>query len=313
MSGFFSLGNFTKRREDRLKGRTVFKAALKHTMANKKIFTVPLLSSAISLGIVILFISPIFNAISGGFDASYFLNGLGLFLFLFVVALLILTTVSEATVLIMANQILAGEVASISAALATALKHLPKLLVFALWNLTVGSLIRVFQNSFVGSFIADLFAFIGGLAWTAATYFTLPGVLFENLGPVEATKRGVQALKDKWGDAVGPAVVVSFVVFLCYFAGIGLLVGPIWLAMQFGSSFNSTSSIAYAIYSSVSLGLGLIAMAWMIQSSTMALVKVAIYRYVKGQSVAGLDDETMHGAMSARTRFLVRRRLNGTV
>ena len=313
MSGFFSFRNLTNSREDRLRGRTVFKAALKHTMANKKIFLVPLVSSAICLGIVSWFFSPIFNAVSGGIDESFFLSGLVVFVFLFVLSLLTLTTVSEATVLIMANQILAGERSSISTAIATALKQLPKLLIFALWNLTIGSLIRAFQNSFLGSFIADLFAFIGGLAWTAATYFTLPGVVFENLGPVEATKRGVQALKEKWGDAVGPAVFASSVFFLFYFMGLGFIVGPVWLAIQFGSSFPSNSPIAFAIYSGICLGFGFIVVSLMIQTSTMTLVKVAIYRYVKGQPVAGLDDQTMHGAMSANTRFSVRRRLNGTV
>ena len=304
MSSLFSLRNLAVNKEARLSGRKVFKVALSHTWNNKKIFLVPLITAGIGVaGLATFFISAFFAIDDGSIwasDGAAVASGLLTFLIVFLFGMVFLGSLSEATVLVMANQILAGEEASISQAFGRALKSFGSLVVFSIWNVFVGGIIRMVQRGIFTSFIADMISFAGGLAWAAATYLTLPYVIFESVGPVEATKRGVQTIKEKWGDAAAPAVFASGIVMVMYLVGFGLVLGPPWIGAYAQTWSDYTSFASYAIYATMAGGLFITAAAGMLQSGTMAFVKMAIYRYVNEMRVEGLDTATLHGAMYSR-------------
>ncbi|HEV3343787.1 MAG TPA: DUF6159 family protein [Pirellulales bacterium] len=84
--------------------------------------------------------------------------------------------------------------------LRAAMERLPQILGWALVSATVGVILRVIesQSEKVGQFVAGLF----GMAWGAATYFVVPVLVIEKVGPVDAVKRSFAILRKTWGETL---------------------------------------------------------------------------------------------------------------
>jgi hypothetical protein len=109
-----------------------------------------------------------------------------------------------------------GERPSIAEGLATAAGRLPQIIGWAFVAVVVGYIISLIQQTlkdklgFLGSLLGGLFDF----AWAAITYFVLPVLVVEGLGPVGAVKRSSSILKQTWGEAVTGSVGLGAIGFL---------------------------------------------------------------------------------------------------
>ena len=119
-----------------------------------------------------------------------------------------------------------GQRPTIGYGLSIAMRRLPQVAGWAVISATVGLLLKMLENNRkVGRFVSSLL----GTAWTALTYFVVPVLAAEGLGPVEAFKRSVSTLRDTWGEAlVGnfSIAIVSFILALPIF--VLLIAGAIW-------------------------------------------------------------------------------------
>jgi hypothetical protein len=99
--------------------------------------------------------------------------------------------------------------------LQAAIRRLPELLAWAFVSATVGLILKLIENANerVGSFIS---AILGG-AWTVVTYFVVPVLVVERVGPMQAIKRSWQILCKTWGESIGGH------------AGVGWALLPFWL------------------------------------------------------------------------------------
>jgi hypothetical protein len=90
-------------------------------------------------------------------------------------------------------KIINGESAPVSYGLSFALKRLPQILGWALVSAVIGVILKAVENSNkkAGALIASLL----GSAWTALTYFVIPVIVIDGVGPVEAFKRSVKTMK----------------------------------------------------------------------------------------------------------------------
>src|SRR5262249_54953434 len=96
--------------------------------------------------------------------------------------------------------------------------RLPQILAWALVSATVGVLLKIIENSSekVGQFIAGLL----GLVWGVLTYFVVPVLVVEKLGPIDAIKRSAAILRKTWGESlvanlgIGLIMMVLFLVAL---------------------------------------------------------------------------------------------------
>src|SRR5260370_20607117 len=70
--------------------------------------------------------------------------------------------------------------------------RLPQILAWALVSATVGVLLKVIENAHekVGQFVSALL----GTAWTVMTYFVVPVLVVEKVGPFEAIGRSMPVL-----------------------------------------------------------------------------------------------------------------------
>jgi len=98
--------------------------------------------------------------------------------------------------------------------LRAATERLPQIVGWALVSATVGVILRVIesQSEKVGQFVAGLF----GMAWGAATYFVVPVLVIEKVGPIDAVKRSFAILRKTWGEALTANFSIGLFVFAAY-------------------------------------------------------------------------------------------------
>jgi len=109
-------------------------------------------------------------------------------------------------------KIMNGEAAPLSYGLSFAGKRFPQIFAWALLSAVIGVLLRMIENANkrVGRFVASLL----GSAWTALTYFVVPVIAMEGLGPVAALKRSSGILRQRWGTALAGNFSLGLINFL---------------------------------------------------------------------------------------------------
>ena len=99
----------------------------------------------------------------------------------------------------------AGKEPSLRKGLATAAGRLPQILAWTFVATTVGLILNALQN-FLKDKLGFLGALLGGLgevAWSVVTYFVVPVLVVDGVGPIEAVRRSTAILRRTWGEAVG--------------------------------------------------------------------------------------------------------------
>ncbi len=101
---------------------------------------------------------------------------------------------------------------------------------WALFAGTIGTILKIVQDN-LGS-IGKIIIGLVGVAWSIATFFVVPVIAYENLGPIGAFKRSLQLMKEKWGESLSAGFSFGLIQFLgiimiAMFAFLGALIHPI--------------------------------------------------------------------------------------
>ncbi|MEM7429935.1 MAG: DUF6159 family protein [Pseudomonadota bacterium] len=106
---------------------------------------------------------------------------------------------------------------------------LPQIFLWALVTSIVGFLLSRIaekQESFIGKLVFGAL----GAGWAIASFFAVPALVAEKIGPIEALKRSVSVIRKTWGEVliseVGMSVLsglIIFPAFLVGFAAVALL------------------------------------------------------------------------------------------
>jgi hypothetical protein len=145
----------------------------------------------------------------------------------------------NAALVFCALQSFAGQEPSLRAGIATAAGRLPQILAWTFVASTIGLALNALQN-FLKDKLGFLGALLGGLAgaaWAVVTFFVVPVIVVDGVGPVEAVRRSSAILKRTWGEAIGGEGGLGIIAALFYlpvallfalFAGAGAhhVVGP---------------------------------------------------------------------------------------
>ena len=108
-----------------------------------------------------------------------------------------------------------GQEVTLAKGIAFSMSRLRVILSWALFAATIGTLLRILQENlgYIGKIITGLI----GIVWSIATFFVIPVIAYENLGPVDAFKRSAQLMKQKWGESLGSQIgfgVINLLAFL---------------------------------------------------------------------------------------------------
>ena len=139
------------------------------------------------------------------------------------------------------------------------------ILKWAIISATVGMILRVIQSRL--KLAGRVIAAIGGLAWSVATYFAVPVLIYEKTSVFGAVKRSAHLLRSTWGEMIVGGLGLAVIFLLLGFLGLipivvgamvggisGLIVGLIislayWLILAcIGSAANSALHAALYRY-----------------------------------------------------------------
>lgn len=189
----------------------------------------------------------------------------------------------NAALIFVAVQRLDGEPASVSDGLRAAASNLPSILGYALIAATVGTLLRLIEQrvGVVGRIVAGLM----GAAWTVATAMTLPVLVVENVGPVNAISRSLELLRSNWGENLIGNAGISL--------GIAVIAVPLCL-LAIGIMRLGAGPVAIVLLIMLAIGSSLV-------SATLhSIYTGALYRFATGGKGGGVDQDLLAEAFQQK-------------
>ena len=171
-----------------------------------------------------------------------------------------------------------------------AFARFPQIVGWALVSATVGLILRIIESR--SERFAQIVAGLLGMAWAVTTYFVVPVLVIEGVGPITSIKRSVDIMKKTWGEALVSKFGIGFITFL-----IGLLgVVPLFAGIALLSSGQN-------VLGPVLIG---VAVAWfvlasLITSALESIILAALYIYAaEGKQPEGFDSQLVQSAFGPK-------------
>ena len=154
--------------------------------------------------------------------------------------------------------------------IAIANRRLPQILGWALISGTVGLLLRVLREQARDNFLGQIIISMVGGVWAYLTFFVIPTIVVEGVGPVQAIKRSSSLFKRTWGEQF----VSSFGFGLLFIAAVIAGAIPAFIVAQISPVVG------------VAVGVVTVGGAAAIVSSLEGIFKAALYEYAAENVVA---------------------------
>jgi hypothetical protein len=185
---------------------------------------------------------------------------------------------------------LAGREPSLRAGLGTAVGRLPQILAWALVASTVGLLLNMLQNAlrdrlgFLGSLLGGLLEF----AWAVVTYFVVPVLVVDGVGPIEAVKRSSAILKRTWGESLAGEGGLGLIGFL--------LMLPALMVLAIGTAGTAASPTIFLAVVVPVVILYILTLS-LVFGTLGAIFRTGAYVYATtGQAPSDMDPALLQGA-----------------
>lgn len=192
---------------------------------------------------------------------------------------------------------LAGEEPSIRGGLKAAVALLPQILGWALLTTTVGFVLNMITDT-LKEYLGFLGGLLGGLlefSWAVVTYFVVPVLVTEKVGPITAVKRSAAVLRAKWGESLAGEARIGLIGTLFF------LLSALVFAVGAGMVLSkSVALIGIGVILMVIGGLAAIAVMTMVSTlSTIFQTGVFVYA-TTGQVPAALDRDLVEHAFAPK-------------
>lgn len=180
--------------------------------------------------------------------------------------------------------------------LLAATRRLPLLLVWSVVSASVGLVIRTVEkftrdhDRYGTYFLVQVF----GVLWSVATFFIVPVLVIERVGPFKALKRSVKVLTRTWGDQIGGRVGIEFFIF------------PVWLIGLAIVGFGVKAGVTTSSFGSALVGIGTLwlVVTALIHSTINTVLLSALYLYATQDEIpAEWKTAQLEQAFYARTTY----------
>jgi len=179
-----------------------------------------------------------------------------------------------------ALQSFAGQTPTLGSGFAAAGKRLPQILGWSLVAATVGVILQAVQTvlSEKLGFLGELLSGIFSAVWGVATYFVVPVLVTEGLGPIKAVKRSSGILRRTWGESLAGSGGLGLISFLFIIPLIALGAVGVMLA---GGAGNVGGNTAGAAVMGVLIAVGVVYLLALIVVFTAlgSIFRAAVYTY----------------------------------
>jgi hypothetical protein len=131
-----------------------------------------------------------------------------------------------------------GEEVTISKGIQFAKSRIGVIFAWAVFAATVGTILKAIQEN--AGWLGKIITGILGVVWGIATFFVVPVIAYENLGPIAAFKRSSKLMTEKWGESLGATFSFGLIQFLAML----LIAVPLFFV---GAIIHPFAGIALAI------------------------------------------------------------------
>ena len=251
-----------------------------------KLLLFPVLSGAALIAILVSFAGAMFSlagfspeALEAAMRSLEQTGDVGVFigLFLFYLISFFVVIFFNVALVYNAKQIFAGEEPSIRGGLQFAASRIVNIFAWAVLAATVGAILRMLEErlGWIGQIVVGLI----GMAWSITTYFVVPVLTYENVGPIDALKRSTQTIKEKWGESLG----AGFSFGLFFLAGMAL-------AVIGGLIVGQVNAVA-----GVMVGFATFMLTIVVNSAARNVFLAAAYEHTQGHTPEQFDGKTLDG------------------
>lgn len=163
--------------------------------------------------------------------------------------------------------------------LRAAASRLPQIAAWALLSATIGVILKAIESRSekVGQVVAGLL----GAAWSIATYFVVPIIVVEQVGPLDAVQRSFAILRRTWGESLVASFGIGFVVSLALLVAI--------LPAVLGFALASSVSVAIGLAVTVLL----VILVSLVSAALHTIIVAALYLYAAEHKVPAQFDEQL--------------------
>jgi hypothetical protein len=184
-----------------------------------------------------------------------------------------------------------GQEPTIGDGFKAAASRMPQILAWSLVSASVGMILKAVENAHEK--VGEIVSAVLGTAWSVITFFVVPVLVVEKLGPFQAVSRSIAILKKTWGEALVGNMGLGLFKFLLLVPGFLIVVGGAFVL----ASFNSVAG-GLAI---VALGIVWILGASAVGAALDTIFLTALYQYAAFDQVPqGFDRTTFEGAFTPK-------------
>lgn len=188
-----------------------------------------------------------------------------------------------------------GEDPTYSSCVGTAARNLGSIVQWALFATTVGLILRVIESKLSG--LASLVLRVAGdAAFAAASYFVVPMLVHERIGPIDALKKSATTVGAQWRKALRFNLRLGLLTVFTYFATGALLVASI-LNLAGVLSANQVSNVEF-IRGVAFVVASVVVLVWSLFHIYALSIygRTALYRFAVGRPVPGFSTEALRNA-----------------
>lgn len=184
-----------------------------------------------------------------------------------------------------ASRVLNGEEPKLGDGLRVARSRLKVIIQWGVVSATVGLVLQLVSER-AGGLGGALVQMIGGAAWSIASFFVLPILALEGVGPFDAIKKSLSVVREKWGESLAGGAVVSLIPGLIAIAGV--IVGVLGVLIGLGGQWVLGAPL-------IVIGVVVLVVAITVGQILHAVFTVVVYRYAtegavpEGFSAGDLD------------------------
>ena len=160
-----------------------------------------------------------------------------------------------------------GEEVTVQKGIDFSMSRIGSIFAWAVFAGIVGGILKIIQEN-VGS-LGKIITGLVGIVWSIATFFVVPVIAYENLGPLAALKKSAMLMKGKWGESIG----AGFSFGLIQLGGIAIIA-----LIAFAVS-------AINIIAGIAIGVLLLLLFSVIMSTVKTIFISAIYHNITGDPV----------------------------
>jgi len=244
--------------------------------ANKRLVIFPILSGISLLLILASFVTAVLAAV--GWDADAIgdpSQGMSiLLLFLYYLVNYFIVVFFNMALIHCTHLYFKGQEPTISDGIRFSLSRIGAIFAWSMFAATVGTILRLIAEEL--GWLGKLIISIIGIAWSVATFFVVPVIAYENLGPIDAFKRSTKMMREKWGESLG----AGFSFGLVRLIGVVVVGGGLFLI---GSIFDPFVGVVLAI-------LGVLLVSAILSAAHTVFVS-AVYHNVTGDPVEHFNQQ----------------------